>query len=151
MKNKKRPIYDWNPETGCAVCILTDGEQVFTGMATCHPEDMDMASEKTGLEIAEMRAEINYLRHMRDNVLRPKLKILISLQKEIEHSKEYNPNSNENLILQRKIRQTSFDLAAVKDELAMVKENLIQYLARKEEFYKKIRSNRKKAESNQEE
>lgn len=148
---RKAPFYDWNEESGIATCILYDGDNVFLGMAQCHPDDRDMANEKTGLEIAEMRAEIKYLTHLRDNVFKPQLAALTRFQKDIEQSKLYNPDSYENSMLRRRIQTTKFDLDAVKDELSMAKENLIRYLARKEEFYNHIRSNRKKAENNQEE
>jgi hypothetical protein len=39
-------------------CDLTYNNLTFTGVATCHPEDEDMKSERTGYFIAEMRANI---------------------------------------------------------------------------------------------
>ena len=73
MKNE--PIFNWDAETGTAACILSDGKKIFTGLAQCHPDDIDMASEKTGCEIAFKRAKINALREYRDE-LKASLKAL---------------------------------------------------------------------------
>lgn len=151
MKKNKKPIYSWNEESGEAVCILTDGINPFIGIARCHPDDKDMMSEKAGLEIAEMRAQINFWRHIRDNELKPQLKILTDFYKSICQSKHFNENSYETKMLRRKIHEISLDLTAVKNELALLQEDLISYLKQKDIFYNRIRENRKKAELNQEE
>lgn len=62
------PTFEWQEDIKTAICTLTDGEQLFYGMATCAPEDYDMCSEKTGCEIAFKRAKIKYLRYYRDTL-----------------------------------------------------------------------------------
>jgi len=64
VNNLKENIkYLWDKETLTATCILyKDNGQIFTGTATCHPDDFDMCNEKTGYEIATRRATINSLK-----------------------------------------------------------------------------------------
>ena len=144
---KNLPIFDWDNERGSAACVLTDGEKVYTGFALCHPEDMDMAGEKTGCEIALRRAKINALRGYRDE-LKIQLKTLKQLYYSMNQSNSFNEKSYENRMLQRQINRISFDLATTKEMIASEKQDLIEYLKNKEEFYTKIRRMRKKDKTN---
>ena len=51
----KKPFFEWDEETGSALCVLYYNDKVFVGEAKCHMTDMDMCSEKTGQQIALMR------------------------------------------------------------------------------------------------
>lgn len=56
---KYTPEFTWDEETGIAICIITDDKQrTFIGEATCHPDDTDMRSERTGCELAFRRAKL---------------------------------------------------------------------------------------------
>ncbi len=142
MKNE--PIFNWDAETGTAACSLSDGKKIFTGLAQCHPDDIDMASEKTGCEIAFKRAKINALREYRDE-LKASLKALNQFYYSINKSKQFNEKSYENRMLQRQIRTINFDLATTKEIIASEQQNLRQYIEEKDKFYVKIRKNRNKA------
>ena len=72
----REPQFNWDPESGVAICALTDGDNIFMGTAACAAEDIDMMSEKTGCQIALWRAEIKYYIHIRDNEVKPALKAL---------------------------------------------------------------------------
>jgi hypothetical protein len=138
---KHEPIFNWDENSGTASCILTDGQKVFTGFAQCHPEDMDMSSEKTGCEIAFRRARINVLRGYRDE-LKIKLQALNQLYHNMIRSHRFNEKSYENVMLQRQIRMINFDLTTTKEMIATEEENLRKYLSDKEEFYTKTRIRR---------
>lgn len=58
----RQPIYEWDEKAGLATCCiwLDDFLQGY-GIAQCAEKDRDMISERTGLQIAEMRAQINIL------------------------------------------------------------------------------------------
>ena len=66
----------------------------------------------------------------------------------MKHSKHFNPNSYENKMLQRQIRDFNLDLDIFKDILATEEQMLIEYLEEKDKFYKRIRANREKADLN---
>lgn len=142
MKNE--PIFNWDEETSVASCILSDGNKVFTGFAQCHPDDIDMSSEKTGCEIALRRAKINALRGYRDE-LKTKLSALNQLYYSMNASKRFNEKSYENKMLQRQIRQINFDLATTKEMIAGEKLSLRAYIKSKDVFYTQTRKRRQKA------
>lgn len=148
MKKHNEPRFEWDPEEGIATCILTDGDNIFLGMAQCSEEDKDMMSEKTGYEIAISRAKIDYLKHIRDNILKPRLAALKQLYFSINQSKQYNEKSYENIMLCRQIHMTDTDLTVIKEDLARTKENLKDYIKQKGEFYKKVREERAKDKTN---
>lgn len=143
---KNLPMFDWDNERGSASCLLTDGEKVYTGFALCHPEDMDMAGEKTGCEIALRRAKINALRGYRDE-LKIQLKTLNQLYYSMNKSNKFNEKSYENKMLQRQINRINFDLTTTKEMIVSEKQELRDYLQQKEEFYTKIRRMRKKGQN----
>lgn len=146
MKNE--PMFEWNPEAGTATCVLTDGNNIFLGVATCGPDDRDMMSEKTGCQIAMYRAKIDYLKHLRDNEFKPKLAALKQLYYSINQSKHFNNNSYETKMLCRQIYLTNSDLTLIKEEIANTKYELNSYLEKKKEFYKTIRERRQKGKNN---
>ena len=143
---KHEPIFSWDEEQGLASCILTDGKQVYTGIAQCHPEDVDMMSEKTGCEIAFKRAKIETLRALRDE-----LKIRLSTLKQLYHSMNishrFNENSYENKMLQRQIRSINFDLTTTKEILASEEQSLRAYIKSKDIFYTQTRKRRQMAKN----
>ena len=141
---KNAPEFDWNEEHGTATCILTDtNKKVYVGFATCHPDDKDMMSEKTGCEIALSRANIDYYRSLRDNEIKPALAALKQLYYSMNKSKSFNPNSYENKMLQRQINLKTLDLATVQEMIVAEQEKLTAFLKKKEDFYQLIRSKRR--------
>ena len=147
MAQSREPMFSWDEAEGLATCILTDGQNMYIGTAKCSEEDQDMKSEKTGCFIAECRAQINYLTHIRDNELKPALRAYNALYYSMNQSKRFNSESYENKMLQRKIHTLEFDLAVVKDMLAQEKQNLKEYLAQKAKMYARIRDLRASAKS----
>ena len=143
---KREPEFTWT-EDGNAICVLVDEkDRIHVGTAMCHPNDVDMMSEKTGCEIAYRRARIEALKAVREDT-KTALAALKQLYYSMNHSKKFDPNSYENKTLQRHIRMTEFDLATIKDILATERKNLREYLQDKDLFYKRIRANRNKANS----
>ena len=142
-----KPIFEWDEELGYASCILTDGKNYFYGSAHCHEEDKDMKSEKTGCEIAYIRAEIQALIHLRDFEIKPMLAAYKQLFYSMNKSKHFNAKSYENKMLQRKIREKEFDLATTNKMIATEKTNLREYLKIKDEFYTKVRNHRRNGQN----
>lgn len=139
----REPQFNWDPESGVAICALTDGYNMFIGTAACAEEDIDMMSEKTGCQIALWRAEIKYYTHIRDNELKPALKALKHVYYTMNRSKHFNSKSYENIMLWRQIRQKENDLATINYMIADQKKQLKEYIDEKDKFYKRVRANRK--------
>lgn len=141
---RQMPFFSWDEETGEATCVMPykDGV-VFYGLATCHPDDRDMMSEKTGCDIAYRRASIKALAYHRDTEVKPALGALKQLYFSMKHSQNFNEKSYENKMLQRQIRQLELDLATTKEMLVDARQSLNSLLQEKDLFYQRIRYNRK--------
>lgn len=136
---KKEPTFLWDEETGVAICVLTDGKKEFTGMAMCDEADREFQSEKTGCQIALYRAELAYLKHVRDNEIKPAIKTLKHLYYTMKQSTHFNENSYENKMVWKSIYRQQFDLDVINKMIVEKRKNLRDYLDEKEKFYKKIR------------
>ena len=139
---KKAPIFQWDEESGTAVCIISDGDNLFIGTAECHEEDQDMKSEKTGSTIALFRATIKYYNHIKKNILQPQLKQLNQLYYTMNRSKRFNPKSYENVMLQRQIQQREADLEMINHMINQARTDLKTYMSQKEDAWNKIRWHR---------
>ena len=133
----------WNKEDGLASTIIKYNNKEFIGIALCHPDDEDFKSSWTGTAISEFRAYIAYLKHVRDNELRPHLKCLCQLYYSMNRSKKFNPRGYEAKTLYRAIKRTEKDLKAVQQEIENIKNDLKNYIDNKEELFIKIRARRK--------
>lgn len=138
----KNVVYEWQPEEGLAICKVYYNNIEFKGTASCHPDDIDMCSKMTGQTIAELRAEIKKLQHIRDNELRPQLKVLNQLYYAMNRSKEYNKKSYESKMLYRAIKNISNELDMIKEMLDNDRKFLKEYIDLKDIYYKNIRSRR---------
>ena len=142
----KQPAGTFSTETGIATFHIQDGNLVFEGQAKCHPDDMDMMSEYTGLAIAQIRATLKYYRHLRDNELVPQIKTIKQLYYAMNRSKKFNPKSYENIMLQRHLQNLENDLTVVKEIIATLTKQLSVFIQEKDKFYNKIRAQRQKGQ-----
>ena len=144
------PTFEWVEELGQTTCVIEDKQgHIFIGTATCHDDDQDMKSRRTGEEIAYRRARIEQMQHIRENV-KLELQALNQLYYSMKHSTHFNPKSYENKMLQRQIRGKTFDLDTIKEMLATERENLKNMLQEKDKFYNQVRAHRSKAKTIQE-
>lgn len=143
-----KPLFTWDPEAGVATCTLTDKDKTFIGTAICAPDDIDMMSEKTGCQIAQWRAELNFYIHIRDNELKPQIQVLNHLLSTVSQRYDFNSKSHDAKMMYSLYRQKENDLAVIKDMIAMRKQMLKEYIEEKDKFYQKIRTRRAKAKNN---
>ena len=134
----KEPNYGYT--NGKAIYIIEYNGYRFVGEATCHPDDLDFESERVGLTLAESRANIKVLRHMRDCEVKPQLKILNHLYSNMKTSKYYNPNSYEAKMLRSQIRAIENELTTIKNGIADEQKFIKDYIEGKDKLYKKLRA-----------
>ena len=144
MVKQITPIYEWDPETGVATCIIINGNRTHIGIAQCRPEDRDMMGEKTGCTIAEMRAEIDYLKSVRDDDIKPTLQAYKTLYYSINQSKRFNPDSYETHMLMKEIAHYTADLELINGMIDNARNDLATYIDQKAKTWEKIRKNRQK-------
>lgn len=138
----KQPKFEWYEEDRQAICTLYTEYGEFKGIASCHPDDMDMMSEKVGCEIACSRALIDSLIYERDCIIKPSLKALRQLYYSMKHSKKFNPKSYEAKMLWSQIRNWEIDLTMVCNMIATERKMLNDYIHTKEALYQNIRKQR---------
>lgn len=131
--------YSYN--NGQAEYIINYKNYSFIGQAFCHPEDEDFANEKVGLIIAERRAIIKLLIHVRDCEILPQLKILNHLYGNMEKSKNFNKKSYEAKMLRSQIKAVKKELTMINNDIADEKQFLKDYINGKEKLYQRLRSN----------
>ena len=132
--------FKYDPIDGTAQCDIYYKNTVFTGVAKCHPDDLDFSSERTGCYIAETRAIIKGLQYQRDCEIKPALAALTHLYSNMKTSKYYNPKSYEAKMLRNQIRVFEKELTAINNDLASERKNLRDYLKQKDKIYAKLRA-----------
>ena len=133
----------WDEEYRHAYCgIKTPDGNTVVGEAICHPQDVDMVSEKTGCTIAERRAYIKYMQYQKENILKPELKALKKFYNVVNQSKYYDEQDYTNQMLIRHIKRLEEDIKALKQEIETEKINLRDYISTKDTFYQEVRKRR---------
>ena len=125
---------------GSAVYVITYNGYRFVGEATCHPDDLDFESERVGLTIAEARANIKVLRHMRDCEVKPQLKILKHLYDNMRSSTHHNSYSYEAKMMRSQIHVIERELATINNAIADEQKFIKDYIDGKEKMYKRLRA-----------
>lgn len=132
----------FNYQDGKSTCIIEYKGISFCGEAKCHPQDNDFESEKTGLQIAEIRANIKLLQFRRDTEIKPQIKILKHLLHNIKSSQYHNPKAYESIMIRKQLKSLNADLNEVNGIINDEKRYLKTYIDNKDKFYNKIRSKR---------
>ena len=109
------------------------------GIAQCADEDKDIISERVGMHIAELRAQIDLLQNYKNYVLRPGMNALIHLRSTMVHSNKFNPESYEAKRLNVEIKNHRKDIEDINDAITAAKNNLYDYINIHEKMAKRIR------------
>ena len=75
--------------------IVLITEQYLDYVSHMDTKDMDMMSEKTGCQIAQWRAELDFYIHIRDNELKPQIQVLNHLLSTVSQRKDFNSKSQD--------------------------------------------------------
>lgn len=134
-------LYNYN--NGKANCIIEEHNIIGVGNATCHPEDNDVASEKTGLYIAELRATIHFLQNKKATKLKPALTALKHLYATMNHSKQFNPYSYEAKRIRKEIKNLEKEINQINCSIALIHNQLREYINDKDKMAKWYRNKQK--------
>ena len=137
----KQPEFTYDEMSGICGCsiILDDFLQGF-GIAQCAEQDRDVISQKTGMHIAERRAQINLLQNYKNRELHPGLKALLHLQGTMVNSKHYNPKSYEAKRLNREIKNLRAEIKDINKAIWIAKQELYEYINIKETLAQRYRA-----------
>lgn len=125
---------------GNSCCIIQYKGLEFIGRAQCHPDDMDFESERTGLCIAEARANIKLMKFKRNFEILPSLKSAKHLYTTVQQSSLYDPKSHESKMIYRHLKQLEKQLDVINSDIAEEEKYLKEYIDKKDKFYKKLRA-----------
>lgn len=134
-------LYNYN--NGEANCIIEEHNIIGVGNAICHPEDSDVASEKTGLYIAELRAIIHFLQNKKATKLKPALTALKHLYATMNHSKQFNPHSYEAKRIRKEIKNLEKEINQINCSIALIHNQLREYINDKDKMAKWYRNKQK--------
>lgn len=135
----------WDADNRVCTCVIGAGDTEFYGTATCHPNDEDMKSVRTGEVISFNRAYIKYLQHIRNTTVTPILKALEDLYKNMATSYRFNENSFEAKQLRKEIAFYKENKRIINEIIASTKEYIKEYIDEKDRFYQRQRGEKAKA------
>lgn len=141
MLDIKKLKKNYTYHDGVATVEIITGDESCYGHASCSPEDEDFESEKTGLYIADARAEIAYLSRTIKYILKPQLKILEHLENGVNAKEEKDRNG---IMIYRAANQCREEIKELRATVKYRKEDLREYIKRKDELHKKLRARRSK-------
>ena len=131
---------DYAYEDGMAYFFIYYKEFIFTGKAKCHPEDLDMESERTGLTIAEARAIIKMKKFIKRHEIQPIINAYKHLLKNLQSSSKHNPKAYESCMLRSQLSHWEGQLAEITADIADEEKYLKEYINQKDKLYNKLRA-----------
>lgn len=112
----------------------------FTGEARCHPDDMDMESERTGLTIAEARAHIKLKKFQKRFEIEPVVNAYRHTLKNIQSSTHHNSKAYESCMLRSQLANWENKLEEITTDIADEEKYLKEYIDQKDKLYRKLRA-----------
>lgn len=140
---KQRTDFQFDKETGITTCTIETNNKIYKGTAKCCDVDKDMMSPKTGSEIAYHRAMIQLLKDVKTSIAL-ELKGLQRYYHIVNQSRHFNKENYMARMLYRQLQRYAHELSVLDNLIAEQQQQLTEWIKQKDEFYRKIRANRKK-------
>ena len=131
---------EYNYDHGNSLFIIYYKDQVFIGEAYCHSDDMDMESERTGLTIAEARAQIKLKKFQKRFEIEPVVNAYRHTLKNIQSSTHHDPKAYESCMLRSQLTHWEDKLAEITSDIADEEKYLKEYIIQKDKLYRKLRA-----------
>ncbi len=142
MSILKKAFYDFDEKTGKATFLYRYKGYEFWGEADCHEDDYDMKSELVGLQLAENRAYLDFLK-VRRRELQTRYETLQGVYNYLSDDKEFDITSSYGKKLAKEIEDTSYKLQNCRDGIKALPKMIQDGIDRREDLYQKIRERRK--------
>lgn len=139
----KHTKFSYSPDGHITVCERRIHNQVFRGVAKCHPADWDFESKLVGEHYAYMRSMIQEIAARRD-AKREELKALKHLYNILEQNPKVSRESVECYTIRRQIKVIEEEIEDLRELIKMTKTELRASIIAKDTYYKKIRESRQK-------
>lgn len=139
----KHTKFTYSPDGHITICERRIHNQVFRGVAKCHPSDWDFESKLVGEHYAYMRSMIQEIASRRD-AKREELKALKHLYNILEQNPKVSRESVECYTIRRQIKVIEEEIEDLRELIKMTKTELRASIIAKDTYYKKIRESRQK-------
>ena len=140
MSKLKRVALEY--KDGVAFCQYRYKHYLFEGEAICHEDDKDFESELVGLDLADSRAYLKYLRVRRDE-LSMRYDTLNGFYKQMEADKHFDENSSYAKKFRNEITYTYLELQGCRETIKFLPKKLDEKIKARESMYQKLRRKRK--------
>lgn len=117
------------------------------GVAKCAEEDLEFMNDRTGENIALMRAEIKYYRYIRDNELIPAYNALKELHYSFNGNKNYNKDSLEARRIRKHMYMYEADIETVRELIRLAQTDLKMYIMTKDGLYHDLKIHKAEADN----
>lgn len=141
----KEPMFNYDEATSTTICIIEDKDKTFVGYATCHPDDMEFCSVRTGEQIAATRAYIDYLKDIKRDI-QFELKSFKRFYNDIKNMPQYNKEDYTVRHLLKIIKKLTEELSTVQSDIKQEKKNLSLFIDSKNELYRKLEKQKARQE-----
>lgn len=148
MSKLKTVKYEF--KDGKATYVYRYKNNKFVGEAICHEDDKDFESSMLGLNLAENRAYLQYLR-VRRNELAVRYETLKGFYNLISADKNFDEDSSYAKKMRNEIAYSYAELQDCRNGIKAIPRMLDESIKSREELYQKVRKRRKEAEAKSEE
>lgn len=131
---------DYAYEDNTAYFIIHYKGQTFMGKAHCHPDDLDMESERTGLTIAEARAHIKLKKFQKRFEIEPVVNALRHMVNNIQSSTHHNARAYESCMMRSQLAHWEDQFAEINADIVDEEKYLKEYIDQKDKLYRKLRA-----------
>lgn len=135
---KKGIAFEYNAFIGQTDCLIKYDNHIFKGTSRCHPDDMDMCSERTGGYIAEMRAQIKVLEYQKKKI-KPDLEALERFNNVLKTSSAYDTSCYAVKRLLSEIHNLRTKMSMIDIEIGLANKTLSEYIQNKDIMYRKYK------------
>lgn len=145
MSKLKRIKLEYNDTNKTALCEYRYKHHTFYGVAECHEDDLDFASELVGLDLAEQRAYLEYLKVKREE-LAIRYQTLKGFYEQLKADKNFDTNSTYSRKMAAEIVYCHYELSDCRAAIRDIPKRLDAKIKGREDLYQKIRKARKEEE-----
>ena len=147
MSKLKRTKLEYNAESKTAVCKYQYKHHQFMGSAKCHEDDYDFSSELIGLDLAEQRAYLEYLKVKRDE-LAIRYQTLKGFYEQLKADKNFDVNSTYSRKMAAEIVYCHYELVDCRMAIREIPKRMDAKIKGREDLYQKLRKARKEKKDN---
>lgn len=127
---------------GNAKYIYRYKQHEFVGEATCHEDDKDFEARMVGLDLAESRAYLQFLRVRREELL-VRYETLKGFYQHLTNDNSFDIESSYAAKMRKEIQETYADLQDCRNGIKFLPRAMDSKIKNREDLYQKLRAKRK--------